>query len=131
MARTIVSYNASARLNMPNDVPEFPAHLGEVDGRHYLSVPEGYDIPEKQDDGVDYQVHTEALPKDVVKRLMAVIEIDRAVQSAIRAKYSMEDELGALRTGDKEVLDFIAECIAVAKAKKAALGLVPAAAGVA
>lgn len=122
---TIVSFNASAQLVMPTESNTFPIHLGEVDGRHYLSVPEGFDIPPAQAEDAGYVVHDAPLESDIVKRLMTVREINAGCVAAIRAKYSIDDELGAIRSGDKTVTDFISECVAAAKAKKAALGLTP------
>ena len=120
---TIVSFNAASRLDMPTESNSFPVHLGEVDGRHYLSVPGDFAIPAAQAPEADYTVHTEALDPALVKRLPQVREIDAACVVAIRARYSVDDELGALRTGDTAVTNFIAQCVADAKAKKTALGV--------
>lgn len=122
----IVSYNSAARLVMPTESNHFPIHLGEVEGRHYLSVPEGFDIPGEQAEESAYVVHDTALDPAIVKRLMAVREINNECVAAIRARYSVDDELGAIRTGDQAVMAFIAECVAAAKAKKDALGLIAA-----
>ena len=126
---TIVSFNASSRLVMPTESNSFPIHLGEVDSRHYLSVPAEFDIPPAQAEDADYVVHDKPLDPEIVKRLMAVREINAECVAAIRARYSVDDELGAIRTGDATVADFIAKCVAAAKAKKAALGLEPAPTG--
>lgn len=127
---TIVSYRSATQLVMPTESNHFPIHLGEVDGRHYLSVPDEFDIPPAQAEDTGYVIHDKPLDPEIVKRLMAVREINTACVAAIRARYSVDDELGAIRTGDKAVTDFIAECVAAAKAKKVALGLERAAAGV-
>lgn len=120
---TIVSYNADSNLVMPTESANFPVHLGEVDGKHYLSVPDGFTIPAEQAPEVGYTVYSTALDPTLVKRLPAIREINAACVAAIRAQYSVDDELGALRTADKNVTDFIASCVAAARAKKTALGL--------
>lgn len=120
---TIVSYNAAAALVMPTESTSFPVHLGEVDGRHYLSVPDGFTIPASQAPEAGYTVHTTTLDPALIKRLPAIREINAACVAAVRAQYSIDDELGALRTADKTVTDFIAQCVTDARAKKTALGL--------
>lgn len=120
---TIVSYNANSSLVMPTESANFPVHLGEVDGKHYLSVPDGFTIPSEQAPEVGYTVYSTALDPALVKRLPAIREINAACVAAIRTQYSVDDELGALRTADKTVTDFIASCVTAARAKKTALGL--------
>ncbi len=52
----------------------------------------------------------------------AVGIINSEVAMNIRAEFSIEDELGALRTGDTVVADAIAAIVAEGQAKKEALG---------
>lgn len=121
MAR-IVSYIDGHRLALPTLAVMFPTDLGAVDGRRYLSVPDDFDIPD-QDAEAELVLHTEPLPSDIRSRLLKVREIDNACVARIRDRYSVDDELGALRTGDQIVLDYITACVSEAKAAKTALGL--------
>ena len=75
---TIVSYNADSNLVMPTESANFPVHLGEVDGKHYLSVPDGFTIPAEQAPEVGYTVYSTALDPTLVKRLPAIREINAA-----------------------------------------------------
>ncbi|MBC7908322.1 MAG: hypothetical protein H7Y60_16465 [Rhodospirillaceae bacterium] len=119
----IVSFAVGTTLSMPTQATHFPIHLGEAEGRHYLSVPEDFTIPDHQPTEVDYRVHAEPLSPGVRKSLTSVREIDRTCVEKIRSRYSVDDELGAVRTGDPVVLGYVEQCVAEARVAKAALGL--------
>lgn len=119
----IVSFAVGSTLSMPTQANCFPVHLGEAEGRHYLSVPEDFTIPPHQPAGADYRVHAEPLSAEIRKSLLSIREIDRACVEKIRSRYSIDDELGALRTGESEVQAYIEHCVAEARVAKAALGL--------
>lgn len=53
--------------------------------------------------------------------LFTTIELNRATQATIRAKYSLEDELGAIRSNDTEYKTFVEQVIAEHNAAKDAL----------
>lgn len=53
--------------------------------------------------------------------LFTAVELNRATQATIRAKYSLEDELGAIRSNDAEYKAFVEQVIAEHNAAKDAL----------
>lgn len=59
--------------------------------------------------------------KELRKMLLPALLIDRQTQEKIRAKYSLEAEIAALRTNDQEYRDFIEQVIAEHNAAKDAL----------
>lgn len=116
---TLISFPIETPVVFPTEAPAFPLHLGDVAGRRYLSLPDGMAVPV----AAGLRVHSERLEDGVRRALIAVREIDRACQIRIRERYSVEDELSALRTGDAEVLAYVAQCVDEARAAKAALGV--------
>jgi hypothetical protein len=51
-------------------------------------------------------------------RLQAYRDIDAATAAKIRARYSIDDEFKALRTGDKAYVAFVEACVAEGRAAK-------------
>ena len=66
------------------------------------------------------EVPSENLPT-LRKVLFTAVELNRKTQEKIRSKYSLEDELGAIRTNNAEYNAFIEEVIAEHNAAKDAL----------
>lgn len=83
--------------------------LGGSDGRLYYfgEAPEG--------------AVTGKPPKELLDSLPAYREIDAATAAKIRARYSVDDEFKALRTGDQDYVTFVETCVTEGRALKAAL----------
>ena len=76
-----------------------------------------------QTEGCEFNLVTEASEFTAVKLTSKpVARIRNTISSAIRSKYSIDDELRAHRVGDKEVLDDIDAIIKAKKAEVTALG---------
>lgn len=115
--RTVYAFRFFSEFLVPAEDIEKVTDLGSVDGVRYFSVEEGLSLPAL----ADAEIVT--LSPEVRDQLPLVKDIDRQTQERIRARYSLEDELKALRTGDTTVGQFIEECVAEGRSKKAALGL--------
>jgi len=72
-------------------------------------------------EGAQIEVASEEKVKKLRKTLILARDIDRNTSNKIRAKYSMEAELGAIRTNNAEYNAFIEEVIAEHNAAKDAL----------
>jgi hypothetical protein len=68
-----------------------------------------------------FEVASEGKVKELRKTLLSARDIDRNTNNKIRSKYSVESELGAIRTNDPEYKTFIEEVIAEHNAAKDAL----------
>ena len=102
--------------------------LAEVDGWHYVSVPEAAQLPEQPTE-IEWQAVTldAALKAAIMANSRAVQLINQNVVDQIRALYSVDDELKLLRTAPSaefEAYNAHAEaCRAWGREQKAALGL--------
>ena len=102
--------------------------LAEVDGWHYVSVPEAAQLPEQPTE-IEWQAVTldAALKAAIMANSRAVQLINQGVVDQIRALYSVDDELKLLRTAPSaefEAYNAHAEaCRAWGREQKAALGL--------
>lgn len=83
--------------------------LGAHDGRvyYYGEMPD-YGRPE-------------VLTTELKQKLAAFRAIDAETLAKIRARYSLEDELKALRTDDQAYKDYVAACVQEGRDKKQAL----------
>lgn len=97
-------------------------HIGDAEGYRYYSMPEG----------VDYEIDEELSFSEVdieeeataIKTLQVYKDINESVSSAIRAVYSLEDELKALRTQDEAYTAFVNKSVEEGKVKKRSYGLI-------
>ena len=102
--------------------------LAEVNGWHYVSVPEATQLPEQPPE-IEWQAVTldAALKADIMANSRAVQLINQGVVDQIRAMYSVDDELKLLRTAPSaefEAYNAHAEgCRAWGRAEKLKLGL--------
>ena len=102
--------------------------LAEVDGWHYVSVPDTAQLP-AQSTEIEWQAVTldAALKASIQASSRAVQLINQGVVDQIRALYSVDDELKLLRTAPSaefEAYNAHAEgCRAWGREQKAALGL--------
>ena len=121
----------SQDLGVPVEDPDYICyvitHLGNTeDGRIWYSRPDGFlnaFLEKEQEDGVDMQTPDASEIVENRKHLFTYTQINLEVKEAIRNKYSIEEEMKALRTGDLDYKAFIEECVAEGTAKKVALGL--------
>lgn len=101
--------------------------LGELEGWHYVSVPEAAALPEQPTE-IDWQRVT--LDAELRARLMATSRtvqlINAEVVARIRALYSVDDELKLLRTAPSAEFElynaYAEDCRAWGREQKAALG---------
>lgn len=96
-------------------------HVGDAGEWRYYSMPGNVDYT--VDPVLEMQAVDVVAERSVIKSLYAYKEINEGVQKVIRERYSVEDELKALRTADAEYVAFIDGAIAEGTAKKQALGL--------
>jgi len=99
-------------------------HLGEVDGRHYIAVPEGVNLGLQP---AVLDIRSEELVsgpvRDALKKTcLEYRTINDKIKAAIRSRYSVEDELQALREGDEAYQQFVKTVISSFAAEKALLG---------
>lgn len=126
MTNKIVCYDAGLKPVYPDTSGEqYVADLGIFDGKRYLALSEGVAFP-KQAKGVSVK-KADLTNTDLLKYLKSesppARQIDAETQIKIRERYSLEDELKALRTKDEEYETFISEVVAAGREKKKALGL--------
>lgn len=96
--------------------------LGDFNGRKYLSMPlDVFEQVPDQDPAIDFRVAT-ADEKEALKACPRYKLINNEVVAKIRSKYSIDDELKAIRTADPEYNAFVAEAVVEGKTKKVALG---------
>ncbi|MEG3637642.1 hypothetical protein [Magnetococcus sp. PR-3] len=97
-------------------------YLCELDGQIYLSVPLDYPKAEQWQGPVEFTEEPD-LKHQLRKQALPCLEINEKLQADIRDRYSLEDELRALRVGDPEYHTFVEGLVSQADAAKAALGL--------
>lgn len=102
--------------------------LAEVDGWHYVSVPDTAQLP-AQSTEIEWQAVTldAALKASIQASSRAVQLINQGVVDQIRALYSVDDELKLLRTAPSAEFEaynaYAEDCRAWGREQKAALGL--------
>jgi len=101
VSRTILSQPESATL----------VHLGE-NGQGYVYRTNDLESVTASNSLASISVIPQSEYKELRKVLSSCIQINQNTQSKIRAKYSIEAELAALRTNDEEYRDFVNEVIA-------------------
>lgn len=123
----IVCYPAEAKPVYPNTSGEqYVADLGVYEGKRYLALSEGVAFPKQPRGGVlirEADLTDEGLRKYLKAESPPARQIDAETQDKIRERYSLEDELKALRVKDTEYEAYVAEVVDEGREKKAALGL--------
>lgn len=126
MVNKIVCYDAGLKPVYPDTCGEqYIADLGIYEGKRYLSLTEGLSFP-KQAKGVSVKsadLSNAGLLKYLKSESPPARQVDAETQMKIRGRYSLEDELKALRTKDEEYEAFVSETVADGRAKKEVLGL--------
>lgn len=122
----IVCYQTGAKPVYPNTAgDQIIVDLGVYDGKQYLALSDDVSFA-KQARGhtvKDADLANEGLQKYLKSESPPARQIDIETQEKIRAKYSLENELKALRTKDTEYETYVAEAVAEGRSKKEALGL--------
>ncbi len=127
MNNTVYGFDAIPDVSLLLNEWHGPAidDLGQIDGRRYISVPAGAALAKhlaKQDP----RLRCKRASKEELTVLKAVSpairKINLDIASAIRARYSVDDEFKALRTNDPDYASFAAAQVAAGKARKAGLG---------
>jgi hypothetical protein len=109
-SRSVLSKPESASLT----------HLGDYSEGHVYKTERLSDVQAANPDAEISEVPSENMP--VLRRvLFTAVELNRKTQEKIRSKYSLEDELGAIRTNNQEYKTFIDQVIAEHNAAKDAL----------
>lgn len=117
-------------LRLPVDADKQPVgtELCEIAGITYVSLPDGFDLPEQPT-----QISAELITPDAV--LIAEIKassphvalINERVAKRIAERYSLQDEIKLLRTAPTAEFElynaYAEECRDIGRAEKAALGL--------
>lgn len=99
-------------------------HLGVVDGRHYIAVPPGLELPEQP---AALDLKEEDISHGEIRETLKKVSGDyrvmtEAIQARIRSRYSVSDELQAIRTGDAEYQAFVESVLQEFAPQKAMLG---------
>ncbi|MDP6120244.1 MAG: hypothetical protein QF830_04135 [Rhodospirillales bacterium] len=104
-------------------------YLCAIDGVHYCSIADGFKLPRQKKIVNLRGPLTFKKDADVFKRIRKQAdpckEIDAHVSRAIRERYSLNDELQALREDDQDYKAFVEGLVNAARSEKAALGLYP------
>lgn len=126
MTSTIVCYDADLKPVYPDTCGEqYIADLGIFDGKRYLALSEGV-VFAKQAKGISVKkadLSNADLLKYIKTESLPARQIDEETQRKIRERYSLEEELKALRTKDEEYEAYVAEVVANGRARKEVLGL--------
>ena len=101
VSRTILSQPENATL----------VHLGE-NGQGYVYKTNDLEAVVGSNPLASVSVIPQSEYKELRKVLWSCVQINLDTQAKIRAKYSIEAELAALRTNDEEYRDFVNEVIA-------------------
>lgn len=106
--------------------------LCTIDGRTYVAVPDFVELPEQPEailGSLKEEILTDDLARKIKTRSPHVQLINQRVVALIRKRFSPEDEFKMLRRAAKDpdafkaYDDYVEQCIAWGKVKKAALGL--------
>ncbi len=95
--------------------------LGEALNGEFVYKTDDSSKVEAANEGAQIEVAGEEKVKELRKTLLLARDIDRNTSNKIRVKYSIEAELGAIRTNNAEYNAFIEEVIAEHNAAKDAL----------
>ncbi len=99
-------------------------HLGVVDGRHFIAVPVGLELPEQP---ASLDLREEDISSGPLREALKKTSVDYrvmtdAIQARIRERYSVGDELQAIRTGDEAYQAFVEGVLREFAPQKAHLG---------
>lgn len=125
MTRKIYGINEGSQITLKDGSWEGGAieDLGSFGARHFFSLEE---ITVASLPAQDSENGFALASADEITGLKAVSPsadiVRNEINAAIRAKYSVDDELQALRTGDAIVAADITSIVAIGKAKMASLG---------
>lgn len=103
--------------------------LCTIDGLTYISIPDNIFVktpkqPKNVEETLEEVVLSEAFKEQIKKASVHVQLINQRVRDKIAEKYSIFDELKALRSGDTfEYNQYVEECRNWGKVEKAKLGL--------
>jgi hypothetical protein len=95
-------------------------HLGEYTEGYVYKTNDLSAVQAANSEATIQEVPASEMP--ILRKVLAsAIELNRKTQATIRAKYSLEDELGAIRSNDAEYKAFVEQVIAEHNAAKDAL----------
>lgn len=99
--------------------------LCTLDGYTYISIPDALALPDQPKEVVLEKVDlTDKLKEQIKAASPDCISIKGRVVDKIRSRYTLNDELKCLRTGDTEVYNsFVEECRALGQEELKRLGL--------
>ena len=101
--------------------------MGVYEGNRYLTLCGGVVFPKQPKGGVaikNADLTDENLLKYLKTESPPARQIDAETQSKIRERYSLEEELKALRTNDAEYVAYVESVVQEGRAKKAELCLI-------
>lgn len=121
----VVSEHTTFALIPPPD-PGYAREIATLgDGYTYVVV-EGVLPPQHGGIVVEDVTLTDALREELRRESPQIQAINRDCKAAIRERYSVEDEIRALRLGGQDETDwraYVEQCVATAEARKADWGL--------
>ena len=102
-----------------------PDNIGQDEVQYWHSMPDDMDIEDTMGDEEQVTIFYPDATKiaEVRGQLFKQKWINDLTQQEIREKYSIEEELKALRTGDTDFIDHVEACCARGDARKRAFGL--------
>lgn len=117
-------------LNLPVDQDNQPigTELCEIAGFTYVSIPDGFDLPDQPAQITAEPVTADASLIAEIKATSPHVQIiNQRVAERIAERYSIQDEIKLLRTAPSAEFEaynaWAEDCRAVGRAEKAALGL--------
>jgi hypothetical protein len=96
------------------------SHLGEYSEGYVYKTNDISAVQAANSDTTIQEVPASAIPT-LRKVLFSAVELNRKTQATIRAKYSLEEELGAIRSNNAEYKSFVEQVVADHNAAKDAL----------
>lgn len=128
MARVIKSYDVTSEAwTIPDpDAIQLGPLVDSFDGRMYVSIDVDADLTEL-DETVDLQdvdLSDATLLHGLRSKTQHCWQINNNTKEQIRAVYSIEDEVQAIRENDPVYATFVSDIVTAAAAEKDALGLV-------
>lgn len=105
--------------------------LATIEGVTYVSIPDGHALPKEQPKEIAASIQNvvvdDALRSEISAASPIVKFIDQQTVDMIRAEYTVDEEIKALRLAPSEETNkwnaYVEECRSIGRAKKAALGL--------
>ncbi|MHA1540015.1 MAG: hypothetical protein ACTSXQ_06040 [Alphaproteobacteria bacterium] len=124
MSNEIYRYNAALSPAFPETSgDERIIDLGIIEGDRYLSATDQIIFPEAFE-ALDLTTEEGSVLKEKIRSKSPVcLTIDAEIVRKIRKKYTLNDELKALRIGNAEYNSFVEEIVAEGKQQKDDLGI--------